>query len=113
MRLGVALIALAIVAVTAYLGRRDLSRPAVVFGLAWFAFVAAAQLQLTPTEADWSAAFAATTIGGGLGPAPPDPDRAGRVGRLRGHDDGRRPRVHARCDSRRGNGPRPRRGPAR
>src|SRR4051794_1176590 len=66
MRLGVALIALAIVAVTAYLGRRDLSRPAVVFGLAWFAFVAAAQLQLTPTEADWSAAFAATTIGGGL-----------------------------------------------
>ena len=66
MRLGVALIALAIAAATAYLGRRDLSRPAVVFGVTWFTFVAAAQLQLTPVESAWSVGFAATTVGGGL-----------------------------------------------
>src|SRR3954470_9711545 len=66
MRIAVALIALAIAVAIAYLGRRDVSRPAVAFGVTWFAFVALAQLQLTSAEADWSSAFAATTIGGGL-----------------------------------------------
>jgi oligosaccharide repeat unit polymerase len=66
MRIGVALVALAIAAAAAYLGRRDLSRPAVVFGLSWFGFVALAQLHLTEVETDWSFSFAAATIGGGV-----------------------------------------------
>src|SRR3954471_14666747 len=91
MRIAIALVALAIAATVGYLGRRDLSRPAVVFGVSWFAFVALAQLQLTPVERDWSFSFAAATIGGGLafivaslapsrtrparGAIQPDPDR--------------------------------------
>ncbi|MEA2436277.1 MAG: hypothetical protein QOF65_833 [Thermoleophilaceae bacterium] len=66
MRIAIALIAVGIAGATAYLGRRDLSRPPVVFGVLWFAFVALAQLQLTTAESDWSAGFAAATIGGGL-----------------------------------------------
>src|SRR3954447_21384239 len=66
MRIGVALVALAIAAAAGYLGRRDLSRPAVVFGLSWFGFVALAQLHLTEVETDWSFSFAAATIGAGI-----------------------------------------------
>src|SRR3954468_2267393 len=66
MRIGVALVALAIAAAAGYLGRRDLSRPAVVFGLSWFGFVALAQLHLTEVETDWSFSFAATTIARGV-----------------------------------------------
>jgi hypothetical protein len=65
LRIAVAVIAVGLVGATAYLGRRDLSRPAVVFGVVWFTFVAAAQLQLTSAESDWSAGFAAVTVGGG------------------------------------------------
>jgi hypothetical protein len=66
MRLAVALISVAVVGATAYLGRRDLTRPPVVFGVVWFGFAALAQLQLTTGEADWSLGFAALVIAGGL-----------------------------------------------
>lgn len=66
MRIVVGVVALAIAGGAAYLGRRDLSRPAVVFALSWFGFVALAQLHLTHVETDWSFSFAAATIGGGV-----------------------------------------------
>jgi hypothetical protein len=66
MRLATALIAVAIVAATIYLGRRDLSRPPVVFGAIWFGFVALAQLHLTPADNDWPLGFTAVVFGGGL-----------------------------------------------
>ena len=49
-----------------WLGRRDLTRPAVAFGVPWFAFVALAQLRLTELEGDWSTPFTLTVLGGGL-----------------------------------------------
>lgn len=48
-----------------WLGRRDLTRPAVAFGSVWFAWVALAQLQLTTLEEDWSTGFALMVLGGG------------------------------------------------
>ena len=50
----------------AWLGRRDVTRPAVAFGMTWFAFVALAQLRLTEIEQEWSDSFTAVVFGGGL-----------------------------------------------
>jgi oligosaccharide repeat unit polymerase len=47
-------------------GRRDLTRPAVTFGVPWFAFVALAQLRLTDLEQPWSTGFTLLVFGGGL-----------------------------------------------
>jgi oligosaccharide repeat unit polymerase len=66
MQVAVGLVALCVATASAYLGRRDLTRPGVVFGIVWFGFVALAQLQLTSAESTWSASFAAVVIGGGL-----------------------------------------------
>jgi hypothetical protein len=49
-----------------WLGRNDLTRPAVAFGVPWFGFVALGQLRLTELEQPWSAGFTAVAIGGGL-----------------------------------------------
>lgn len=49
-----------------WLGRRDLTRPAVAFGVTWFGVVAIAQLQLTALEGDWSGEFTAMVFGGGI-----------------------------------------------
>jgi hypothetical protein len=57
-----ALIALSL----AWLGRGDVTRPAVAFGVIWFGFVALAQLQLTELEHAWSSRFALTALGGGV-----------------------------------------------
>ena len=62
----IALLAGAIVVLGVYLGRRDLTRPAVVFAVVFFGFAAAAQLQLTALDRDWSTGFAALTVGGGI-----------------------------------------------
>jgi hypothetical protein len=58
--------ALLIAGTLLYLGRRDLTRPAVAFGVPWFAFVAIAQLRLTELEGAWSTGFTLTVLGGGL-----------------------------------------------
>jgi hypothetical protein len=50
----------------AWLGRRDVTRPAVAFGVVWFGFIAVAQLHLTELERDWSAGFTRTAFAGGL-----------------------------------------------
>jgi hypothetical protein len=49
-----------------WLGRRDLTRPAVAFGVPWFAFVALAQLRLTDLEQPWSIGFTLVAFGGGI-----------------------------------------------
>ena len=49
-----------------WLGRRDLTRPAVAFGVPWFGVVALAQLRLTELEGEWSTPFTLTVLGGGL-----------------------------------------------
>lgn len=49
-----------------WLGRRDLTRPAVAFGVTWFAFAAIAQLRLTELEEPWSTGFTLVVLGGGL-----------------------------------------------
>jgi hypothetical protein len=49
-----------------WLGRRDVTRPAVAFGVPWFGAVALAQLRLTEIEEPWSAGFALVALGGGL-----------------------------------------------
>jgi oligosaccharide repeat unit polymerase len=49
-----------------WLGRRDLSRPAVAFGASWFIFAALAQLRLTDLEQRWSTGFTLLVFGGGL-----------------------------------------------
>jgi hypothetical protein len=48
-----------------WLGRRDLSRPAVAFGVPWFGAVALAQLRLTDVEQPWSTGFTLIALGGG------------------------------------------------
>jgi hypothetical protein len=62
----IALIALAIAGSIFWLGRRDLTHPAVAFGVAWFLSVAITQLELTPFVHAWSVSFALMVIGGGL-----------------------------------------------
>ena len=49
-----------------WLGRHDLSRPAVAFGVPWFGFIALAQLRLTSLEQPWSTDFTWVALGGGL-----------------------------------------------
>jgi hypothetical protein len=49
-----------------WLGRHDLSRPAVAFGAPWFGAVALAQLRLTELERPWSTGFTLAVLGGGL-----------------------------------------------
>jgi oligosaccharide repeat unit polymerase len=49
--------ALSIVGTTLYLGRRDVTRPAVAFGAIWFGCVAMAQLRLTEIESPWTTGF--------------------------------------------------------
>jgi len=49
-----------------WLGRRDLTRPAVAFGVPWFGFIALAQLGLTDLERPWSIGFTRVAFGGGL-----------------------------------------------
>lgn len=66
MQLATALLSGAIVVAAIYLGRRDLSRPAVVFGVVWFGAVLLAQLRLTSAEFPWSTGFTAITVGGGV-----------------------------------------------
>ena len=57
---------LAIAAAILWLGRRDLTHPAVAFGLAWFLSVAITQLDLTSFVQPWSGSFALLVFGGGL-----------------------------------------------
>jgi oligosaccharide repeat unit polymerase len=57
-----ALIAIAILV----LGRLDLTRPAVTFGVVWFAFVALAQLRLTRQESPWPTGFTLLVFAGAL-----------------------------------------------
>ena len=59
-------VALLVAAALGWNGRRDLTRPAVAFGISWFGFVALAQARLTDVEQPWSWSFAAVVIGGGL-----------------------------------------------
>src|SRR3954452_10368124 len=61
-----AVAALAIAAATLYLGRRDLTRPAVTFGVVWFGCVALAQLRLTRVETEWSTGFTVLLFAAGL-----------------------------------------------
>ncbi|HEX8646000.1 MAG TPA: hypothetical protein VF715_03805 [Thermoleophilaceae bacterium] len=61
-----AVAALAIAALTLFLGRRDVTRPAVAFGVVWFGFVALAQLRLTTLETPWPAGFRLLVFAGGL-----------------------------------------------
>jgi hypothetical protein len=61
-----ALAALAVAAVTGYLGRRDVTRPAVVFGVVWFGCVALAQIRLTQIETPWATGFTILVFAGGL-----------------------------------------------
>lgn len=49
-----------------YLGRRDLTRPSVVFGTVWFGFVGLAQLRLTEQETPWGTDFTILVFAGGL-----------------------------------------------
>lgn len=58
--------ALATAAAILYLGRRDLTRPAVAFGAIWFGFVAVAQLRLTEVETPWPTGFVVLVFAGGL-----------------------------------------------
>jgi hypothetical protein len=62
----IAILAVLIVASLLWLGRRDLTRPAVAFGAPWFGFVALAQLHLTSLEQPWSTQFTLVAFGGGL-----------------------------------------------
>ena len=61
-----AVAALAIAAATLYLGRRDVTRPAVAFGVIWFGCVALAQLRLTELETRWPTGFTLLVFTGGL-----------------------------------------------
>jgi oligosaccharide repeat unit polymerase len=49
-----------------WLGRQDLTRAAVTFGVPWFGLIAVAQLRLTSVEHPWSTGFTFLAIGGGL-----------------------------------------------
>lgn len=49
-----------------WLGRRDVTRPYVAFGVTWFGFVALAQARLTDLERPWSTGFTLLALGGGL-----------------------------------------------
>jgi hypothetical protein len=62
----IAAAALVIAATVLWCGARDLTRPAVAFGVPWFAFAALAQLRLTPLEERWSLGFTLVVFGGGL-----------------------------------------------
>jgi oligosaccharide repeat unit polymerase len=62
----VGLAALAIAIATLYAGRRDVTRPAVAFGVVWFGCVALAQLRLTLLETPWPTGFAVLVFAGGL-----------------------------------------------
>ncbi|HEX2085214.1 MAG TPA: O-antigen polymerase [Solirubrobacteraceae bacterium] len=77
------LLAAAVCAALLYAGRRDLTHPAVAFGAVWFLFVAAAQLELTGYQHEWSATFAVVAIAGGLAFVAGAGVAAG-TGRLRG-----------------------------
>jgi oligosaccharide repeat unit polymerase len=61
-----AIAAFAIAAATLYLGRRDVTRPAVAFGTVWFGLIAVAQLRLTQIETAWSTGFTLLAFAGGL-----------------------------------------------
>lgn len=61
-----AVIALLLAATLLWLGRNDLTRAAVAFGVPWFGLVAVAQLRLTSVEYPWSTGFTFLAIGGGL-----------------------------------------------
>ena len=58
--------ALLVAGVILWCGRRDVTRPAVAFGVPWFAFVALAQLRLTDLEEPWDTGFTLLVFGGGL-----------------------------------------------
>ncbi|HEX8066168.1 MAG TPA: hypothetical protein VF520_06545 [Thermoleophilaceae bacterium] len=62
----IAVVALAIAATILYLGRRDVTRPAVAFGVVWFGCVALAQLRLTENERPWPDGYWALVLAGGL-----------------------------------------------
>ena len=53
-------------AITVVKGRRDVTHPAVAFGVLWFLFTALAQLRLTPFEHAWSGGFAALVFAGAV-----------------------------------------------
>jgi oligosaccharide repeat unit polymerase len=61
-----AVAAVLIALVVLWCGRRDVSRPAVAFGVPWFSFLALAQLRLTDVERPWSTGFTLVAFGGGL-----------------------------------------------
>ena len=58
--------ALLIAGALLWVGRRDLTRPAVAFGVPWFAAAALAQVRLTELEAAWSTGFTLIVLGGGM-----------------------------------------------
>lgn len=61
-----AVAALAVAGLTLFLGRRDLTRPAVAFGVPWFLLVALAQVRLTELETPWPTGFRILLFAGGL-----------------------------------------------
>jgi hypothetical protein len=62
--IAIVVVALVVCASLLWLGRHDLTHPAVAFGAVWFAWVAISQLRVTEVEGPWSVGFAAVVFGG-------------------------------------------------
>lgn len=66
LQIATAVLAVGAAAALGYGGRHDITRPAVAFGVPWFAAVALAQLSLTDFSEPWDLRFSAVALGGGL-----------------------------------------------
>ena len=64
MTIAIVAVALALCASLLWIGRRDLTHPAVAFGVVWFVWVAISQLRVTDAEGAWSLGFASIVFGG-------------------------------------------------
>lgn len=94
MTTAIVVLALASCGVLLWLGRHDLTHPAVAFGAVWFAWVAISQIHLTEVEGPWSLDFAAIVFGGAF-VLVAAAVAAGGTARVRGTIRPRRPDIRA------------------